>query len=120
MRLVTLAIFSSLCADGGHTLQEVLSAAKYNHGHVEAALKAEESWTKQISAVSVHSLGAVTEGLSADGEPKKSEVFGAYYDGFFNKLKAPTFWDARKAAQNKLVRYLAKPEACRGKRVSER
>ncbi len=116
MRLITVAIFSALCADGGHTLQEVLSAAKFNHSHVDAALKAKESWTQQISAASVHSLGAVTEGLSGDGEPKKSEVFGAYYDGFFSHLKEPAFWEARKAAQSRLMKYLAKPEACRGKR----
>ena len=112
MRLVTLSLFAALCVDGGHTLQEVLSAAQYSSGHVSKAIRRGDPWTGLISQGSVEALKNLTEELSATGGPEDPGLFGAYHSGFFHRIQEPGFLEARKNAQTKLLRYIARPDAC--------
>jgi hypothetical protein len=101
LRLFLLTTWAYLCADGGHSLQEVLSAAK-----IIAKYIAKNDVTNHLPKTMLDSINAVTKDLSAVG-PKSDKMFGSYYDGLFKDIEKdyPDFSVMRGAAQKNFNNY---------------
>ena len=107
LRAYLLANWANLCADGGHSLQEVLSATQIVMKYIS-----EKGLAAHLNRTTLNSLREVTRSLSVDGtdDPRK---FGYYHDSFFRDLEAesPDFVTIRAAAQREFLDYFER-SAC--------
>lgn len=97
--LYVLSVWAGLCADGGHSLQEVLSAVKV----IADYLKEGDPKLTPIPRQTVASLISITDGISIDG--KQPGEFGKYTK-FLDKITSPGFVEARSKAQTALGSYV--------------
>ncbi len=98
LRKFLLYIWATLCVDGGHSLQEVLSSAKI----ISEYLKNHPEILKHIPEQTLKSLNKITDSMSIDGSDQKH--FGRYYDDFFSFLvNDPIFKKAREVSQKQFV-----------------
>ena len=101
LRTFLLANWANLCADGGHSLQEVLSATKVIANYIQ-----EKELARYLNPTTLASLNEITRSLSVDGtdDPRK---FGYYHDSFFRDIEAdtPDFKTIKAEAQREFLNY---------------
>jgi hypothetical protein len=61
LRLLILSVWSSLCSDGGHSLQEVLTAAKLISIYVKGLAEVDPYFKNNTSSVTLNNLESVTK-----------------------------------------------------------
>ncbi len=98
LRRFLLYVWATLCADGGHSLQEVLSSATIIANYIKKNGLAD---TLALPKTTLKSLELITKDLSVDGTDQK--LFGQYND-FFSKLEDSDdlFAKAKAQAQKEL------------------
>lgn len=93
LRLFLLATWATLCADGGHSLQEVLSAGRivsdYIATHGSDVIDPQHSTLLKdvLSKKTVAALNDVTSKFSNGNSQLIDSWFGKYQDGFFYDLE---------------------------------
>jgi hypothetical protein len=105
MRRFILSVWSTLCVDGGHTLQEVLSAARLISNPMQTEGFRKIPFNATYPMKTIESLRKVTQEINATGDPKDPSPFGNYAS-FFSKLDSPAFQKARNAAQKEMIAYV--------------
>jgi hypothetical protein len=86
LRLLLLSIWSSLCADGGHSLQEVLATAKVNAIYLKEQFKIDSELRGLISEKTLDNLIEVTQEMNALGGPAHEHQPKIKFDELWNKL----------------------------------
>ncbi len=105
VRLLLLSIWAGLCADGGHALQEVLSAFKLNALYLSKIMN-DKVIRNNFSTTTVQNLIDVTEDLAVTGAEQEDGKFGLYYDSFFSMIHNHDFQNAREKSKEELLNYL--------------
>ncbi len=70
--LLLLSIWSTLCADGGHSLQEVLTSSKLITSYMKNLVLSNETIKDQISLQTLENLVEVTNDIQAIPQPKST------------------------------------------------
>ncbi|MFZ9596753.1 MAG: hypothetical protein ACO3A2_11855 [Bdellovibrionia bacterium] len=109
MRLLLLSFWASLCIDGGHSLQEVLSAFKLNALYLDPGKNQMETQKshRSFSKRSLRSLVAITHDLSVNGSDENKK-FGLYENSFFRFIRHSSFLKVKNKARQELLDYLEK------------
>jgi hypothetical protein len=74
MRLFLLSIWTTLCADGGHSLQEVLTSAKILSMYLSDLVERDEYFKRNISSVTLASLEKVTKDINPLGNMEEAST----------------------------------------------
>ncbi len=106
VRLFILSVWASICAVGGHSLQESLSAARISTDFLLEKIITDPDLRNEISEKTLESLREVTQKIDPLSYEGANKTFGKYYDVFFSQIETHTFWEMRKKSQNELLEYL--------------
>ncbi len=101
LRFFILSLWSTLCSDGGHSLQEVLSATKIVSKYVR-----KNKLESLLPQKTLNSLFEISKDLSVEGQARNKE-FGRYYDSFFSNIirDNPDFSEARQRAKEEFIDF---------------
>ena len=105
LRLIILSIWIALNFDGGHSLQEILSAIRLSSDFIAQNLS-NEVIRNSFSPETLTHLFEISRSFSGTGALTPGTFFGSYSRSFFKWINLPSFQSSRTKTSEAIFEYL--------------